>query len=128
MSEAPMHPSFKKLEDLPYVSHVPADGRAMMLQPWFNHGEAAWHLYCEVNPGEFLRMQVQGIHSGLYLSAQPQDPADWEFKLGTLVAQNLSFPKVSQPLYCIVDDLHMLAATLEKIELLKKGVPQRFCH
>jgi hypothetical protein len=104
------------LADIPYLSHVPSDGRSLLLQPWYDGSH--WHLFLEAQPGEFVRMQAREWSTGMYYAAAPASPDDLRLELGTLIAQHLSFPTVARWLYTLIDDIHMLAASQEKLEVL----------
>jgi hypothetical protein len=106
-----------KLSEIPYISHVPQDGRVLMFQPWYENASHSWHLYHEARPDEFIKMQIEGFVSGIYYAASPALDVDLKLPLATLVAQHLSFPSIAQKLYSLVDDLHLLSASLEKLEL-----------
>lgn len=106
-----------QLSQIPYISHVPADGRVLLLQPWYDVCEGEWHLYAQIAEGDFIRMQVAGYSAGLYYAAGPADSMDLELRLATLVAQHLSFPGVAPALYSLVDDLNLMCASLEKLRI-----------
>jgi hypothetical protein len=109
-----------KLTEIPYISHVPRDGRSLMLQPWYDASSKSWYLCVEKKPGDFIRMRPAAMASGLYYAVQPASSLDLEMPLATLVAQHLSFPPVANAMYRLIDDVHLLAASLEKIELLQR--------
>ena len=108
-----------KLDEIPYLSHVPRDGRDLLLLPWYDANDESWHLYLEAQPGDFIKMQNGAVSSGLYYAEHPASSSDLEILLATLVAQHLSFPPVARALYSLVDDLHLLSASLEKLELVR---------
>jgi len=108
------------LNEIPFITHVPQDGRKIMLLPWHTTDVVCWHMYAPIAPENFIRMQVVNVSSGIYLAESPAATSDLEFPLATLVVQHLSFPTVLPSLNCIVDDLHLLSASLAKIELVKK--------
>jgi len=106
-----------QLSQIPYISYVPADGRVLLFQPWYDVREGEWHLYAQIAEGDFIRMQVAGYSAGLYYAAGPADSMDLELRLATLVAQHLSFPGVAPALYSLVDDLNLMCASLEKLRI-----------
>ena len=110
-----------KLDEIPYVTNVPRDGRALLFQPWYDVDSGQWHMYFEVQQGEFIRGQVQGMSSGTYYASGPASASDLEFPLGTLIAQHLSFPSIASAFYSLVDDIHLLSASLEKLELIRSS-------
>jgi hypothetical protein len=108
-----------KIDEIPYLTHIPRDGRSLLLQPWYDVDSAAWHNYWQINPGEFIRMQIVGFTCGIYYATKPFAPDDLEVPLANLIAQHLSFPTVAEALYSLIDDVHLLSATMEKLELLR---------
>lgn len=105
------------LAEVPYISHVPRDGRVLLLQPWFDSATGTWHMYVEATPGDYIRLQVVGFSAGLYYASAPASSDDLDIPLANLVAQHLSFRPVGYALYCLVDDLNMLSASLKKIDI-----------
>ena len=106
-----------QLNKIPYISHVPTDGRDVFLQPWFDASNGEWHLYLEKAEGDFIKMQIAEYYAGLYYSTVPASATDLYLPLATLIAQHLSFPRVTQALYSLVDDLNLMCASLEKLRV-----------
>ncbi len=94
-----------------------------MLQPWYDTASKSWYLCIEKKPGDFIRMRPAAMASGLYYAVKPASSHDLELPLATLVAQHLSFPPVANAMYRLIDDIHLLSASLEKLELLWQFTP-----
>ncbi len=109
----------RELLKLPYLRNVPRDGRIVPLITWYEPTAADWHLYMPVKPGELGRMAGGEPISGSYISSGAADTTgDFEFALGTLVVQHLSFIEVLSELSKLENDVHRCAAILEKYHLL----------
>lgn len=109
-----------QLSEVPYISNVPSDGRAVLLQPWFSGTE--WFSYVDAPSGEVYRALPGSMDSGIYYAQSPASEVDLEFGLGTLIAQHLSFSPVADQLYKLVEDIHMLSASMEKLDLIWRTV------
>jgi len=108
-----------ELHRLPFVSHVPTDGRRVVLQSYFSPSDRDWYLYLEVKPGFLGRLGGGEPVYGGYLSTEPANPqTDLELPFSTLVVQHLSFPKVQGRLQALENDVHQCAAILAKYRLI----------
>jgi len=106
-----------KLEEIPFITHVPRDGRNVLLQPWYDHGKGEWDLYFEASPGDFVRIAMTEYHSGIFYSHRQVANSDFEMPLVGLVAQHLSFQGIPRLLFSLIDDFNMLCACLKKITI-----------
>jgi hypothetical protein len=109
--------SREDLGRLPFVRHVPDDGRRLILDSFFDHTSQSWHLYL---PYRDQLVQVAGGESvvGAYMAEQTANAkVDLEFQLGTLVIQHLAFPKVARQLPDLIHGFHSLACCLEKFDI-----------
>lgn len=108
-----------RLDLLPFVDHVPTDGRVVPLHSYFDPSASDWHLYLEVEPGTLGRIAGGEPVYGCYLARSVADAGrDVEFPLGTLISQHLSFGTVLRQLWELESDIHQCAATLEKYHLI----------
>src|SRR5438094_453823 len=108
-----------ELLKLPYLRTIPRDGRIVPLITFYEPAAADWHLYLVVRSGELGRMAGSEPISGSYVASGVADAAiDFEFALGTLVVQYLSFVEVLGQLDKLQNDVHRCAAILEKYHLL----------
>jgi hypothetical protein len=110
-----------KIDEIPYITHVPRDGRQLMLQPWYDNSSREWHWYAEHKQDAFVRMMIAGFSSGAYYALSAASETDLEFPIGSFVAQHLSFPSVMHFYHAIEHDVLLLSATLEKIEQFQSG-------
>jgi hypothetical protein len=109
----------EELSKLPFVRHIPTDGRIVSLQSYYDHATGSWHLYVPVRQGELGRIAGGKPVSGSYFSTGAADPTcDLELPLGTLITQHLSFPDVIREFNKLESDIHRCAAILEKYHLL----------
>lgn len=69
--------------------------------------------------GEYIRIAAVGMGSGFYYSDEPAQPDDLELPLATFIVQHLSFRSVILPLYSLIDDIHLLSASIDKLEILR---------
>jgi hypothetical protein len=108
-----------ELSKLPYLRTVPRDGRIVPLITFYEPAAADWHLYWIVKAGELGRIAGGEPISGSYVSSIAADATiDFEFALGTLIVQHLSFVEVLPELGKLENDVHRCAAILEKYHLL----------
>lgn len=114
-----------RLEEIQFISHVPRDGRTLLMQPWFNHESNQWHMYFERSPGDFIEIAMVDYYHGIYFSSAPAAEGDMEIPLANLVAQHLTFKGVPKVLFSLVDDFNMLCACLKKISMLS-GVSDNY--
>jgi hypothetical protein len=108
-----------ELKKLPYLRHLPADGRIVSLQSFYDQRDSDWHLWLPVRKGELGRIAGGEVVTGSYYSAGPVEPQrDFEFPLGTLLTMQLSFPRVVPEFAKLENDVHRLAAVLQKYHLI----------
>lgn len=113
-----------KLDQIPYLSYFPRDGRILLLQPWYDFEAGTWHMYSSLTEDDCVRLQMASMTAGTYYARRPAHPKDIIFDLGTLIAQHLSFPAVVPRFYSLVDDIQLLSASLEKLELIRQSVKE----
>jgi hypothetical protein len=106
-----------RLEEIPFITHVPRDGRGVLLQPWYDHDKGEWDMYFEARPGDFIRIEMIEYHSGIFYSHRQVVNSDFEMPLVGLVAQHLSFKGIPRLLFSLIDDFNMLCACLKKIAI-----------
>lgn len=116
----------EELENLPYVDHMPTDGRQVMLQVPYWDGTGDWHLYVEVAERVVGRMAGGEPVSGIYFGKTAADPSrDLQLPLGTLLIQHLSFPGVVGRLNQVLSDVFQLGALLDAYHLVVEQAPVR---
>lgn len=106
-----------RLEEIPFITHAPRDGRDVVLQPWHDHDKREWDMYFEARPGDFVRIAMIEYHSGIFYSTRQVVNSDVEMPLVGLVAQHLSFKGIPRLLFSLVDDFNMLCACLKKVAI-----------
>ena len=107
-----------QLEKLPFVQHIPDDGRIVSLQSYYDHETTDWHLWLPVRPGELGRIAGGEVVTGSYYAVAPADPSrDFELPLGTLLTMRVSFAPVLRQFGKLESDVHRCAAVLEKYHL-----------
>jgi hypothetical protein len=115
-------PDFPEAEiyRLPYVDHVPADGRSVSIQvPYFDDASGDWHLYFRPKAGVIGRMAGGEPVYGSYFGRRAADAQrDLESPISSLVAQRLSFPGLPSVVAKFQHDVHNCAAVLEKFHLI----------
>lgn len=109
-----------ELGRLPYVDHVPTDGRRVMIQiAYFDDATGEWHLYFKPRAGIIGRMAGGEPVYGSYFARRPNDPSrDVESPISTLIAQRLSFPGLPAILSKFEHDVHNCAAVIEQFHLI----------
>ncbi|MBI1983016.1 MAG: hypothetical protein HYS61_02325 [Acidobacteria bacterium] len=107
-----------QLKKLPYLQHIPDDGRIVSLQSYYDHETSDWHLWLPVRPGELGRIAGGEVVTGSYYAVAPADPSrDVELPLGTLLTMRLSFAPALLQFGKLENDVHRCAAVLEKYHL-----------
>jgi len=109
----------EQLKKLPYLGSIPRDGRTVPLLTFYEPAAADWHLYLRVRPGELGRIAGGEPVSGSYFAANAVDlERDFEFALGTLIAQRMSFLDILEQLNKLESGVHRCSAVLEKYRIL----------
>ena len=113
------HITTAEFDKVPYVENVPTDGRAIVLQSFYDESEDDWHLYLEVQPGTLGRIAGgEPVIGGYYASVPADATQDIHFPLGSFVAQHLSYPNIVAALGTLQSDVFQFCCVLEKYEMI----------
>jgi len=104
---------------LPYVKHVPKDGRAISNYSFYDNENKDWILHLPIKQGKLARIAGGKVVVGGYLASEPEHPEqDLIFPLGTFIIQHLSFRKLINILHGLESDFHNFSSILEKYLLI----------
>src|SRR5438045_2466903 len=122
------HSPFPKTDLLriPYVKHVPLDGRTVPLHSYYSFETDEWHLYLPHDQDHLIRLRGGEPISGSYFADRAVAPdTDIELPLGTLVLSRMSFDDVVHHYHHILNGVLNCAAVLEKYHVLWALADQR---
>lgn len=109
----------EEAKKLPYVTHLPNDGRAISNHSFYDHENKDWILYLPIKNGKLARIAGGEVVTGGYLASKSANPSkDLEFPLGTFIIQHLSFRGIINLLYGVESDFHNCSSILEKYLLI----------
>lgn len=109
----------EEAKKLPYVKHLPNDGRAISNHSFYDYENKDWILHIPIGHGKLARIAGGEVVVGSYLASQPANPSkDLEFPLGTFLIQHLSFRDIINLLYGLESDFHNCSSILEKYLLI----------
>lgn len=84
--------SFVEIQQVPYVKHVPTDGRSVILSAYYDHQAKQWSIY-QPYEGKVLALPVSTLVEGFYVSEAPADKnSDVRIELPEFVFQHFSVP------------------------------------
>ena len=114
----------EEMATIPFITNPPQDGRALILLPFYDDRLDDWFTYVVLPTGKLGRLAGGKLHSGIYLSRQPEQPErDVDFFLGTFIVQHVSFDAVARSFLPLKNNLHYFSAALEKLGMFSsKGV------
>ncbi len=108
----------EELAKVHYIRHIPTDGRALLLNSYYDDEARDWFMYMDID-GKIIRMGGGEVIRGKYWGRLPASPErDLELPVATLIAQHLSFPDIVEALHSIEDDVHQLAAIMEIYQMI----------
>lgn len=111
----------EQLRKLPYLTHIPTDGRRIPLTSYWDPANADWIFHLEVRKGELGRLKGgEPVRAEYFAPSGADNTRDLELALSTLIMRNLSFPQLIRPLQSIENDVHLFADILEKFELISE--------
>lgn len=109
----------EEAKKIPYVKHIPNDGRAISNHSFYDHENKDWILHLPIGKGKLGRIAGGEIVVGGYLASQSENPdKDLAFPLGTFIIQHLSFRDILSSLYGLESDFHNCSSILEKYLLI----------
>lgn len=106
--------------DLPYVeAGVGLQGRAIHVLPYFDASRQEWFAFFPVAGKRFQRVALVDIVRGAYISSESLNTKDdYSLPLHNLVFQQMSFPKVGNPMMGLEDAIENTSSLLELFELV----------
>ena len=102
------------IDQIPYITNVPRDGRSLILLPFFDDTRNEWCQFISSKADKFINIPINDLVEGLYLARSPANPStDYFHFLGTFIFQHLSFKKVALRYLQLEKTAHYFAACLE---------------
>jgi len=109
----------EEAKKLPFVKHIPRDGRAISNYSFYDHKNKDWIRYIPIGQGKLARIDGGKVVFGGYLASKPENPdQDLTFPLGTFIIQHLSFREMINVIHGLESDFHNCSSILEKYLLL----------
>jgi hypothetical protein len=107
-----------ELRKLPYLKHIPEDGRIVPIQFFYDHAERQWHFW-DISKGRLQDVQVFDVFHGTYLSRRPVSPdSDYRLPFEETVLRHFSTPRISGLLQKVSQDLINSLGYIEKYFIL----------
>lgn len=109
----------EEAKKLPYVKHLPKDGRAISNYSFYDHENKDWVRHIALGNGKLSRIAGGKVIYGGYLASKPENPEkDLIFPLSTFLIQHLSFREIINVLLGLEDDFHNCSSILQKYLLI----------
>lgn len=119
MSNAPTGHTFIRVVDLPYLSHVPNDGRGIVVSPYYDAEGRQFYAYSLQPDNMILILKPIDYIEGTYLAKNPaNERLDSYLPFSEMLIQHFSFPDVMHALRNVEKDLINGLASLHKYFVL----------
>jgi hypothetical protein len=106
--------SFVDLKDVPYIKHLPKDGRDVLLSAYYDHAEKRWTMYSPFE-GKILALNPSDLVDGIYVSTAPVDAeSDIRIEFTEFVFQHYSIKSLADINDRIEQDLLNELASIHK--------------
>jgi hypothetical protein len=106
-----------KATELPYLSHVPVDGRSIPILPFFDSDAQKFYTYIKKTDGKILVIPCDPMES-IYISKNQDRETDSRLPLYEIIIQSFSFKEVFSALLDAGQDLMNGLASLHKYFVL----------
>lgn len=104
-----------EIRKLPFIDHIPCDGKKVFLQPMYSEKERRFKLYIPYEKGKLVEIKNGEPVESLYWSKDIVDSeSDIYIELVHLLVNYFSFPKLSSVLISIVNDILNLGTIIYK--------------
>lgn len=103
----------EELKKVPYLTHIPSDGRSVFLQPFFDKDASAWKMFIPQGPKlTWIFSEPVECHYFSETNADPQ--RDMYLKLTDVITRCYSYPFAMDVLLQLVDKIIFSAVVVEK--------------
>jgi len=92
-------------KELPYLSHIPRDGRSTWICDYYNSKEQQFYTYKPNKDGQLLVIKPADLIEGRYLAESVARESDYPLFFNTFVMNHLSFPDLIRSMNDIKNDL-----------------------
>lgn len=114
--------SIVELTAIPYVKHVPTDGRRIPLSTFYDSAKKQWIVY-RPHENKALEFHTVNLVKGLYVAEAPADPEkDVRCEFAEFVLQHFSVPSMINFNDFLVNDLANQLATIQKYFVILQHV------
>jgi hypothetical protein len=112
--------------DLPYVSHIPLDGRQLVIGPYYDSKAEKWEAYQQVQNDCLRVLRPKSLFDGTYVAVEPEDEeSDLRLHFSETIRKYLSLPEVVRYLPEIERDVINALSSIEKyFVILKYGAEE----
>ena len=107
-----------ELSKLPYLTHVPDDGRMIPLQTYYDHSENCWRTWIVANK-KLQEIRVINLCDGTYVSEKPVSPnKDYRIPFAEIVMKHFCTPEIFERTNQATQDLINCLGYIEKYFIL----------
>lgn len=108
----------QEITKLPYLKHIPRDGRIVPIQTYYDHQEKKWRIW--VVPEKTLQeLKVDDLIHGTYVSDEPVSPdRDYRMPFAETVLKHFCTPTIADRMHQASQDLINCLGYIEKYFIL----------
>lgn len=107
-----------ELSKLPYLSHIPKDGRIVPIQTYYDHANGQWLTWI-VHKGALQQLRCIDLCHGMYVSTNPVSPdTDYPMPFAEIILRHFCTPKISDRMHQASQDLINCLGYIEKYFIL----------
>lgn len=103
-----------EVQEIPFLDKDQLDGRFVAGITFY---DGDWHAFLPIEDGRVVWTKAWPAET-LYYGTHPETPSDLNTDFLQFIGQHANFVTVKRPFSAIVDDIHNIAASIYKLELL----------
>ncbi len=108
----------EEINKLPYLKHIPRDGRIVPIQTYYDHQEKQWRIWV-VPDGKLQELKVADLFHGTYVSDKPVSPdRDHRMPFAETVLKHFCTPALADRMHQASQDLINCLGYIEKYFIL----------
>ena len=108
----------REIQKLPYLTHIPRDGRSVPIQTYYDHQQKRWRIWVILD-GKLQELDVTDLYHGTYVSNEPVSPdRDYRMPFAETVLKHFCTPKIAAGMHQASQDLINCLGYLEKYFIL----------
>jgi hypothetical protein len=103
----------EELKKVPYITHIPRDGRSVFLQPYFDNKDSRWKMFVPQGP-KLAWVFAEPVECSYFAETVADSERDMYMKVADIVTQHYSYPSAMHVLLRIITNIKFSAVVVDK--------------